>query len=41
MAKSPFTTRQESSVVSVVVKLTEVKHNVAIDDARFNKPSGQ
>ena len=36
-----FTMREESSVSSAVIKLTEVKHNVAIDDAKFNKPSGQ
>jgi hypothetical protein len=39
--KIPFTIRQESSVSSAVIKLTEVKHNVAIDDAKFNKPSGK
>jgi hypothetical protein len=39
--KMPFTIRQESSVSSAVIRLTEVKHNVAIDDAKFNKPSGQ
>jgi len=39
--KIPFTMRQESSASSAVIKLTEVKHNVAIDDAKFNKPSGQ
>ncbi len=39
--KIPFTTRQESAMASAIIKLTEVKHNVPIDDARFNKPSGQ
>src|SRR5215813_4835567 len=39
--KIPFTMRQESSASSAVIKLTEVKHNVAIDDAKFIKPSGQ
>jgi len=39
--KIAFTMRQESSMGSAVIKLTEVKHNVAIDDAKFNKPSGQ
>jgi hypothetical protein len=39
--KIAFTMRQDSSVASAVIKLTEVKHNVAIDDAKFNKPSGQ
>ncbi len=39
--KIPFSTRQDTSMYSAVIKLTEVKHNVAIDDAKFNKPSGQ
>jgi zinc protease len=39
--KIAFTMRQESSMASAVIKLTEVKHNVAIDDAKFNKPSAQ
>jgi hypothetical protein len=39
--KVAFTLRQESSMGSAVIKLIEVKHNVAIDDAKFNKPSGQ
>jgi hypothetical protein len=39
--KIAFTMRQESSVSSAVIKLTDVKHNVAIDDSKFNKPSGQ
>ena len=39
--KIAFTMRQESSVASAVIKVTEVKHNVAIDDSKFTKPSGQ
>jgi hypothetical protein len=39
--KIAFTMRQDSPVASAVIKLTEVKHNVAIDDAKFNKPSDQ
>jgi hypothetical protein len=39
--KMAFTMRQESSMGSAVIKWTEVKHNVAIDDAMFNKPSGK
>jgi hypothetical protein len=39
--KIAFTMRQETSMGSAVIKLTEVKHNVAIDDAKFNKPPGQ
>lgn len=39
--KTPFTARLESPMGSMVIKMTEVKHNVAIDDAKFNKPPGQ
>ena len=39
--KIAFLARQKTSVAEFVIKLTEVKHNVAIDDAKFNKPSGQ
>jgi hypothetical protein len=39
--KMAFTIRQTLSMGSAVVKLTEVKHNVEIDDAKFSKPSGQ
>lgn len=39
--KMPFTIRVESPMGGMVIKTTEVKHNVAIDDAKFNKPSGQ
>ena len=39
--KIAFLARQKTSVADFVIKLTEVKHNVAIDDAKFNKPSGQ
>jgi hypothetical protein len=39
--KIAFQSRQKTSVADFVIKLTEVKHNVAIDDAKFNKPSGQ
>jgi zinc protease len=34
-----FTLRQELPQAAIVVKITEVKHNVPIDDAKFNKPS--
>ncbi|HJQ67608.1 MAG TPA: protein kinase [Blastocatellia bacterium] len=34
----PFTMRQSSSLVNFVVKIKEVRHNVAIDDAKFNMP---
>jgi hypothetical protein len=39
--KIAFLARQKTSVADFIIKLTEVKHNVAIDDAKFNKPSGQ
>src|SRR5262245_41013519 len=39
--KIAFLARQKTSVTDFVIKLTEVKHNIAIDDAKFNKPSGQ
>jgi outer membrane lipoprotein-sorting protein len=39
--KMPFTIKQNSDAVSFIIKLNEVKHNVAIDDAKFNKPAGQ
>lgn len=36
--KRPFTIRQVTSMFTAVVQLSEVKHNVAIDDAMFKKP---
>lgn len=38
--KVPFTLRRESEAFGMVIKYTEVKHNVAVEDAKFNKPSG-
>jgi len=38
--KVPFTIRRESEAFSIVVKLTDVKHNVPVEDTKFNKPSG-
>jgi hypothetical protein len=37
--KIPFTVKQNSDAISFVIKLTEVKHNVPIEDAKFNKPT--
>ncbi|MCI0489403.1 MAG: hypothetical protein L0229_22650 [Blastocatellia bacterium] len=37
--KLAFSVRFESAAGSYTIKLQEVKHNVAIDDAKFNKPS--
>ena len=39
--KMPFTLRQVSPMGTFIIKLSEIKHNVAIDDAKFNKPAGQ
>lgn len=39
--KMPFTVRRNSPAISFTVKLDKVEHNVPIDDAKFNKPSGQ
>jgi len=36
--KLPFTVRQVTSMFSVVVKLSDVKANVALDDAIFKRP---
>ena len=38
--KVPFTLRRESQAFGMVIKYTEVKHNVAVEDTKFNKPSG-
>jgi len=38
--KVPFTMRQNNPAYSLTIKQTEVKHNVTIEDAKFNKPSG-
>ena len=37
--KIPFTLRKEDEEESVAVKLTEVKHNIPIEDAKFDKPA--
>jgi zinc protease len=39
--KVPHTVRQITSAFTIVIKLDEVKHNVTIDDAKFNKPAAQ
>ena len=39
--KIPFTIRQTNPAVSFTIKITEVKHNVPVDDAKFNKPASQ
>ncbi len=35
------TMKQNTPAFAVTIKLTEVKHNVAIEDAKFAKPAGQ
>jgi outer membrane lipoprotein-sorting protein len=39
--KIPHSMRQVTSAFTIIIKLTEVKHNVPIDDAKFNKPAAQ
>jgi hypothetical protein len=38
-AKFPFTIRQTSAYFDYVIKMSEVKCNVPIDDSKFKKPS--
>lgn len=35
------TIKQSTPAFAMVIKMSEVKHNVAVDDAKFAKPSGQ
>jgi zinc protease len=37
--KMPFTIRQDSDALNFVIKFTEIKHNVPIDDAKLKKPA--
>lgn len=39
--KLPFTTKQISGQGNAILRVTEVKHNVEIDDAKFVKPKTQ
>ncbi len=39
--KVPFIVRQSTPALSYAIKLTEVRHNVPVDDARFAKPAAQ
>jgi hypothetical protein len=36
--KQPFLVRQITPTFSAVIRITEIKHNVAVDDAMFRKP---
>ena len=38
--KVAHTVKQVNPAMTIVIKITEVKNNVEIDDAKFNKPSG-
>ena len=38
--KVPYTLRRESEAFGMLIKYTEIKHNVAVEDTKFNKPSG-
>jgi hypothetical protein len=38
--KIPHTVKQVNPAMTIVIKITEVKNNVDIDDTKFNKPSG-
>ena len=39
--KIPFVLHQSNPAISFTIKFTEIKHNVPIDDAKFNKPAAQ
>ena len=39
--KVPHTVRQVTSAFTIVIKLDDVKQNVAVDDTKFNKPAAQ
>jgi len=38
--KVPFTVRQTNPSASLLIRFTEIRHNVPIDDAQFAKPAG-
>jgi hypothetical protein len=38
--KRPFTIRQTSPDFDYVIKFTEIKSNVPVDDSKFEKPRG-
>ena len=38
--KLPFTVRQTSPDFDYIIRYTDIRHNVSIDDAKFQKPSG-
>jgi len=38
--KIPHTVKQVNPAMTIVIKITEIKNNIEIEDAKFNKPSG-
>ena len=39
--KIPFTVRQSNPAFNLTIRIDEVKHNVSIDEAKFEKPAAQ
>ena len=39
--KQPLTVRQVAPIGEFIIKFSDIKHNVPIDDAKFNKPAAQ
>ena len=39
--KMPFSIRQITSAFTLTIKMEEIKNNVPVDDAKFNKPASQ
>ena len=39
--KIPHTVRQTTPMFTINIKTEEVKHNVPVDDAKFNKPAAK
>jgi zinc protease len=37
--KMPFTIRQDTEAMNFVIKFTEIKHNVPVEDAKLKKPA--
>jgi hypothetical protein len=37
--KLPFTIRQTSDMGTFIIQITEIHHNVPVDDAMFAKPA--
>jgi zinc protease len=39
--KAPFLLREVNPAITVIIKLTEIKNNIAIDDSQFRMPQGK